>query len=126
MNTSIGTPTEAPMFRSGWPVMTLLKTMAIAVPIAEPTTVRRAATNVQITIGRLHHLENRAAGVMKIEIKFMQIPVKKAPNMRRLAIRINFRILLISAGRAIVAPAKSSLSKTSTGLNQKRAFGFEQ
>lgn len=57
-------------------------------------------------------------GVMKIETKFMQMPVKKKPNITWLAILIRFRMLVISAGRAIVAPDKSSLSKTWTGLNQ--------
>ena len=81
MNTSIGIPTDAPIFSPGWPVMTFLKTTAMTVPMTEPATVRRAAMNVQMTTGRLHHLEKRTTGVAKIETKFMQIPVKKAPNI---------------------------------------------
>lgn len=81
MNTSIGMPTDAPIFNSGWPVMTVLKMTAMAVPIPDPRTVRSAAINVQMTVGRLHHLEKTTIGVAKIETKFMQMPVMKAPNI---------------------------------------------
>lgn len=55
---------------------------------------------------------------MKIEIKFIQTPVKKDPNMTLLAMRINLRILLMSDGNATVAPARSSSRMMATGLNQ--------
>lgn len=81
MNTSIGMPTDAPIFKSGWPVMTVLKMTAMAVPMPDPRTVRSAAMNVQMTVGRLHHLEKTTTGVAKMEMKFMQMPVKNAPNI---------------------------------------------
>lgn len=103
-----------------------MKMTAMTVPIMEPSTVRRAATKVQRAIGKLHHLENIASGVANMEIVFIQMPVRKPPNIIWLAILISSKIVLTSEGSAIVAPARSSLSRISTGLNQYKAFGFEQ
>lgn len=90
--------------------------MAVAMTVA--AVVKRAEMKVQIAIGKLHQRENNTTGVIKMETQFMQTPVRKKPNMRLLANLIKFRILLMSAGRAMVAPAKSSLRRISTGLNQ--------
>lgn len=118
MNTNISVPRLAPISSPAWDVMTLRKTMNITVAMIVAAAVSRAAMNVQIAMGKLHHLLNSTTGVMKIETKFMQTPVKKKPNIRWLAILIRFKILLIFAGNAIVAPASNSLSRISTGLNQ--------
>jgi hypothetical protein len=90
----------------------------ITVAMIVAATVSNAWMNVQTAIANDHHRLFMTMGVMKIETNVMQMPVKKNPNMRLLAILINFRILVISAGKAIVAPERSSLSRISTGLNQ--------
>jgi hypothetical protein len=90
----------------------------ITVAITVAAVVSSAETNVQIEKGRDHQREYSTMGTRKMLRKFMQRPVRKKPNMRLLAILIRFRMLFISAGSAMVAPARSSLSRISTGLNQ--------
>jgi hypothetical protein len=82
INTNIFVPIDAPMFNPAWLVMTFLKIMNITVAIIVAVTVRRAAMNVQIAIANDHHRDFMTIGVMKIETKVMQTPVKKKPNMR--------------------------------------------
>jgi hypothetical protein len=53
-----------------------------------------------------------------METVFSTIEVMKKPNIRWDARRMSARMVLISAGRVMVAPAKSSLRRISTGLNQ--------
>ena len=81
---------------------------------------------VQIAKANDHHLLYSVIGAMNMDTKFMQIPVRKKPNMKWLASLINLKMLLISAGKAMVAPESSSLRSTSTGLNQYRLVGLEQ
>jgi hypothetical protein len=92
----------------------------IAVAMIVAAAVNSAAMKVQTAMAKLHQRENSTTGVMKIETKFMHTPVKKKPNMKWLASLIRPRILLISAGKAIVAPARSSFKRMETGLNQYR------
>lgn len=98
--------------------------MTVAMIVA--AVVSSAAMKVQIAKGKDHHLLYNVMGAVKMDMKFMQMPVRKKPNMMWLAIRIRDKMLLISAGKAMVAPARSSLSRISTGLNQYRLVGVEQ
>ena len=98
--------------------MTFLKMTNMTVAMTVAAAVNNAAMNVQIANGRLHHLEYSTIGAKKILTRFMQIPVRKKPNMRCDTIFMRCKMLLISAGRAMVAPARSSLRRISTGLNQ--------
>lgn len=61
-----------------------------------------------------------------MDMKLVHTPVKKKPNMRCEAILMSFKMLLICAGKAIVAPESSSFKKIETGLNQYSPCGFEQ
>jgi hypothetical protein len=126
INTNISVPREAPIFSPACDVMTLRKITNMTVAMIVAVAVSSAAMKVKIAIGKLHHLENNTIGVMKMETKFMHTPVKKKPNIKWEAILIRFKILLIFAGSAIVAPARSSLSRISTGLNQYSVLGSEQ
>ena len=65
-------------------------------------------------------------GVVSIRMKFNRSPARKNPNMMCDAIRRIVRMSFTSDGSAIAAPARSSLRRTSTGLNQKVEDGDEQ
>jgi len=81
MNANISVPILAPIFNPDWDVATFLKMIDMTVPIMVAAVVRRAAMNVQIANGKDHHLEYSVIGAKNIDTKFMQIPVKKKPNM---------------------------------------------
>jgi hypothetical protein len=106
--------------------MTFLKITNITVAITVAAVVSKAEMNVQMAKGKDHHLEYSTIGARKMLTKFIHTPVKKKPNIRWLAILIRFKMLLISAGKAMVAPASSSLSRISMGLNQYRVCVGEQ
>jgi hypothetical protein len=106
--------------------MTFLKIMNMTVAITVATVVRRAPMNAQMAKGKEYQREYKVMGEIKIERKFMHVPVRKKPNIKWDAMRMSLRMLLISAGNAMVAPARSSFRRSSTGLNQKSAFGCEQ
>lgn len=118
INANICVPISAPIFRPACDVITLRKMTNITVPIIAPAAVSRAAMNVHIANGSSHHREYSVTGATKMLRKFMHTPVRKQPNMTREAILIRSRMLLMSAGSAMVAPDRSSLSRMETGLNQ--------
>ena len=90
----------------------------IAVATALPTKVKRAEKNVKVTKWYEYHREYKTIGVRKMKTKFKQRATMKNPNMTLETIRMSFRIVITSAGRVMVAPAKSSLRIIWTGLNQ--------
>ena len=61
--------------------MTFLKMTNMTVAIMVAAIMRSAWANVQTEIAKDHHLLLMTMGVMKIETKVMQIPVKKKANM---------------------------------------------
>jgi hypothetical protein len=126
MKPNIWFPSEAPIFKPAWLVIVFRKITNITVAMAVAIAVSRAAIKVQKTMARLHQREYSTIGVMKMETVFMQIPVRKQPNMTWLAILISLRMLFMFAGRATVAPESSSFRMISTGLNQYSDTGFEQ
>ena len=65
-------------------------------------------------------------GERKMKRKLRQRPTMKKPNMTFETIRISSRMVFISEGSAIVAPARSSLKIMATGLNHQRFWGLEQ
>jgi hypothetical protein len=70
--------------------------------------------------------KRRMLRVNRKEINARMTPVRKKPNMIFEANLRRERIVVISAGRGIVAPAKSSERMMVMGLNQKSALGVEQ
>jgi len=58
--------------------------------------------------------------------KFTQRPMRKKPNITLETTRTRVRIVVTWAGRAIVAPKRSSLRIMATGLNHQRFWGLEQ
>lgn len=53
-----------------------------------------------------------------MDTQFIQTPAKKKQNITPEANRIISKILLMSAGKAMLAPASNSPRRISTGLNQ--------
>ena len=79
-----------------------------------------------IAIGIVRSLETGANGVNMIESSDNGKEIMKKPNWAREAIRTNLSASVMSVGIAIVAPASSSLSRISIGLNQYSVFGLLQ
>lgn len=117
------------MFRSAAPWKVLRKMTNITVAMTAAAAVNSRAANLKMRIGsermkirlalcdHLGFFEN-SKGAMKMHRKDKQIPTRKHANIQVLAVLTMSRIDTTSVGRAILAPAKSSLVIISTGLNQ--------
>lgn len=106
------------MLKPAWLVMTFLKIVNMTVAMMAAAAVRRAVMKVKMDREKEYHREYRERMHSGMERKFRIVPVRKKPNMRCEARRMSERMVFISAGRVMVAPAKSSLRRISTGLNQ--------
>ena len=90
----------------------------MAVPREEAIRTISVVNRANKPIGPLHHREYNTIGARNIRTKLKRSPVMKNPNMMLEAMRRIFKMSFTSEGSAIEAPANSSLSKISTGLNQ--------
>ena len=55
-----------------------------------------------------------------MHMKFMHMLTRKKANMSLETMRMSFKMVMISAGSATVAPARSSFKMIWTGLNHQR------
>jgi hypothetical protein len=92
----------------------------ITVATVLPAVLNRAEIKAKVTKWYEYQREYRTIGARKIKTKFMHKLTMKKPNMSCEAMRMRVRIVLISAGRAIVAPARSSSNMIATGLNHHK------
>lgn len=98
----------------------------MAVAIAVATVTVKAARKVRMLSGKVIHRLKVDKGVRRQERVMRGAEVRKRPNIQFEARRTRLRALMISVGRAIVAPLSNSLRMISTGLNQYSVFGLEQ
>jgi hypothetical protein len=61
-------------------------------------------------------LEEKPRGARKMQVNVRQVPTRKEANIQCEAIRTSLRAETTWAGRAMVAPLRSSLTRMETGL----------
>lgn len=98
----------------------------MTVAIIAAAVVSNAAMNVNIAIGRLHHLDSNTIGDANAATVFNTQPAMKNAVATLLAILTNARIFTTSAGKAMVEPGRSSFRMMAMGLNQNFTLGCEQ
>jgi hypothetical protein len=88
--------------------------------------IRIAVQKARTVITRLHQRVRITRRLSGIRTKSMHMPAMKHPYMILEPILSKLRTVTASAGSAIWAPASSSLTRISTGLNQYHCLGLEQ
>lgn len=106
------------IFNSFCEPITLLNTAYITVAITLPAVQSNEEMKLSVTKWNEYHCEYSTIGPKNMQRKFMQMLSMKKPNISLETIRMSVKMVLISAGRATVAPARSSLRIICTGLNQ--------
>lgn len=98
--------------------------MTVAMMAATPT--RMDEITPRMERARENQRVHSARGVKKIKTKFRAVPAVKNAIMTWDPSLRSVRMVVTAEGRAILAPARSSLTRTSTGLNQYKGTGEEQ
>lgn len=124
--------------------MTLEKIVKMAVEIAAAMHVATADAKAKSPMGTVKSLLYTAKGQRNMQTKDVMVDAKKQPNMTceasliilrypvtcvgRDTMRVSAGSLMACAGglHLLLAPARSSLSKISTGLNQYSSCGLLQ
>lgn len=125
INANIVLPTCAPILRSEKLVAADVKMMEIAVPITLATMVHMHAKSVSRLEKKIAAPWRQKGTRMRV-MKTRSTAVRKKPNMNCDAIFRILRYVTSCVGRAMVAPARSSLVIIETGSNQYSVVGFEQ
>lgn len=137
MNASIGLPKLASILRSAAPENLSWKMTNMTVAMTEAAAVNSSAAKVKMVMGNWRKkilfalcchrgLCENPNGARKMHRKVRTVPTRKHENIQTLASLTSLRILMISVGRVMLAPARSSLRMISTGLNQYSVLGLEQ
>lgn len=106
------------MFREDCAVAAYLKTKLMTDAITDATRTIKNVKKETRVMGIAHHREKMARGDKKTIEKETTVPARKKANMMLEQILRIPRIWVISEGKAIVAPERSSLRIILTGLNQ--------
>lgn len=115
---NIFTPISALILSESCAVRAIFAARLITVAIMAARDMMIPEIAARIAIGRVNQRVRITSGEASIRTKFRTVPAVKQtymicdPSFKRL------RMVLTSDGKAIEAPARSSLTSTSTGLNQ--------
>lgn len=126
MKTNILIPMFALMLSWSCAVRASLAATLMVVAIAAARVTRIAEIAERMERSRLHQRVRITSKLNGMRTKLTTIPAMKQPYMILEPILRRLRTVTASAGRAIWAPASSSLTRISTGLNQYHCLVGEQ
>lgn len=126
MNANILTPISALILSWSCAVRAILAATLMTVAMTAAMTRAMLESKPRSDRAREKRRRRIASGVRRRRRALRTAPPMKQPYMTWEPMRRSLRIVMTWEGRAILAPARSSLTRTSTGLNQKNSFGLEQ